>query len=37
MYSKKMDTKGENIRYILGVGNPIIDISATITKEALKK
>jgi adenosine kinase len=32
-----MDTKAENMRYILGIGNPIIDISATTTKETLKK
>lgn len=32
-----MDTQNETMRYILGIGNPIIDISATTTKEALKK
>jgi adenosine kinase len=32
-----MDTKSENMKYILGIGNPIIDISATTDKETLKK
>jgi len=32
-----MDTKSDQMRYILGIGNPIIDISATASKEDLKK
>lgn len=32
-----MDSQSESIKYIIGLGNPIVDVSANTNEETLKK